>query len=281
MNLKKVVIVDDEYLIRELLQEKIDWERMNCELVLKASSASEVLDYIDDQEVDLVITDINMPNIDGMEMAKRIREHSPQIKIVVLTGYNDFEYAKKGIDIGVEGFILKPIDKDEVEPVIEKVIQKIDDEQGRMLAYNEQIQRLENERTTLEEELLKVKTDPTAHVSNKKETSENIIDVINAYIETNMTDSQLTMKGTAEKFFLNPSYLSRIYKKEMGISFKERLFDLRMEKAVELLKKTNMKVYEIGNSVGIEDPNYFSLCFKKYMNMSVSEFKKKLADESK
>ncbi len=84
------------------------------------------------------------------------------------------------------------------------------------------------------------------------------------------------MKGTAEKFFLNPSYLSRIYKKRMGESFKERLFNLRMEKAVILLKSTDMKVYEVGSQVGIEDPNYFSLCFKKYMNMSVSEFRKKL-----
>lgn len=108
---------------------------------------------------------------------------------------------------------------------------------------------------------------------------ENIIDAINAYMLENIGNSELSQKGTAEKFFLNPSYLSRMYKKQMGVSFKERLFKLRMEEAVELLKTTDMKVYEIGSQVGIEDPNYFSLCFKKFMNMSVSEYRKQLAEK--
>ncbi len=151
MNRKRVVIVDDEYLIRELLHEKIDWDKLQCEIVHKASCASEVYDFIDEEEVDLIITDINMPYIDGMTMSKRIKNEYPKIKIIVLTGYNEFDYAKQGIDIGIEGFILKPIDKDEVEPVIEKVIQKIDSELRQELEYNQLVERIEEDKPYLKE----------------------------------------------------------------------------------------------------------------------------------
>lgn len=286
MPMKKVVIVDDEYLIRELLEEKIDWTSLGCQIVLKASSGAEVLDYIDGEVVDLIITDINMPYMDGLEMARRVRGNFPKVKIIVLTGYSDFDYAKKGIEIGVEGFILKPIDKAEVEPVIEKTVKLINEEHEKHIEHQrlkEVNYTLEEENYDLEEKLVQAEADIEAKNNHgeKEESSENVIDAVNAYIEEHMTDSGLTMKGTADKFFLNPSYLSRIYKKKMGYSFKERLFQLRMEKAEELLKNTDMKVYEVGNRVGIEDPNYFSLCFKKYKDMSISQYRKHMAKEGR
>jgi len=286
MGMKKVAIVDDEYLIRELLEDKIDWASLGCEIVLKASTGAEVLDYIDGERIDLIITDINMPYMDGLEMARRVREDYPKVRFIVLTGYSDFEYARKGIEIGVEGFILKPIDKKEVESVIEKTVKKIDEATQKLLEHQrlkEVNYTLEEENYDLEEKLVQAEAGIEAKNSDgyQQESPENVIDAVNAYIEENMTDNSLTMKGTAERFYLNPSYLSRIYKKKMGYSFKDRLFQLRMEKAEELLKNTDMKVYEVGSRVGIEDPNYFSLCFKKFKNMSVSQYRKHLAKEGR
>ncbi len=281
MTYKHVVIVDDEYLIRELLYNKIDWEALGCQVVLKAPSASIVLDYIEEHHVDMIITDINMPFIDGMEMARRIKDTNPDIKVIVLTGYNEFDYAVKGIEVGVEGFILKPIDKEEVETVLKKAIDKINTEQKKEIDAKERIRNLEEERYSLEEEIIEItsKIKETDHSTDEESpigNSEDVIDQVDQYIMKHMADSKLTLKGTAEHFFLNASYLSRTYKQRMGISFKERLFNLRMEKAVDLLQGTNMKVYEVANAVGIEDPNYFSLCFKKYKDMSVSDYKKSI-----
>jgi len=102
----------------------------------------------------------------------------------------------------------------------------------------------------------------------------NMIDEINDYIKEHLDDFDLTLKGTAEKFYINSSYLSRIYKKQTGKSFKEKVISLRMEEAIRLLKSTDLKVYEVSYRIGIQDPNYFSLSFRKYMNMSISEYRK-------
>ncbi len=107
----RVLIVDDEYLIRELLKKQVDWGKVACDIVDEASCAAEVFDILEEMHVDLIITDINMPNTDGLEMSKLILESYPKIKIIILTGYDKFEYAQTGIDLGIADYILKPIQK--------------------------------------------------------------------------------------------------------------------------------------------------------------------------
>lgn len=97
---------------------------------------------------------------------------------------------------------------------------------------------------------------------------------IESYIDTHICDPELTLKNTADAFYLNASYLSRLYKQRTGQSFKQYVIEKRMLIAVELLKSTEKKVYEISEDVGITDPNYFGVCFKKYMGKSVSEYRK-------
>ena len=103
--------------------------------------------------------------------------------------------------------------------------------------------------------------------------NKTIDDILN-YLVENMGDKNLSLSGIAKVFFLNPSYFSRMFLKEAGINFKEYLIKIRIEKAVKLLRETEMKAYEIAEAIGIPDSNYFSTCFKKYMGLSVSEYKK-------
>ena len=110
-----------------------------------------------------------------------------------------------------------------------------------------------------------------------KKIDQFIIDV-KKYVDENFTDSDLTLANVAKVFYLNPSYLSRTFKKETGISFIEYLTTVRMEKALSLLRsKDHLKVFEIADAVGISNPNYFGTCFKKYTGMSVSEYKSKIS----
>ncbi len=94
------------------------------------------------------------------------------------------------------------------------------------------------------------------------------------YIDANLSDCELSLSFTAKHLYINPSYLSRMFKKEIGISFVEYITKIRMEKAIELLRKGELKVFEIADCIGISDSNYFSTCFKKYFGVSVSEYKK-------
>ena len=103
-----------------------------------------------------------------------------------------------------------------------------------------------------------------------------LIDDIRAYVGKHYADSGLSLTELAKTFFFNPSYLSRMFKKKAGVSFTEYLTEVRMEKALELLREKNLKAFEIAAAVGIPDPNYFSTCFKKYTGVSISEFRRSL-----
>ncbi len=91
----------------------------------------------------------------------------------------------------------------------------------------------------------------------------DMVDKVLVYINENYCNSNLSLKATAAEFFINPDYLSRIFKKKLNVSFKEYVFNKRMERAVKLIAETELRSYQIGEAVGIIDPNYFSVCFKK------------------
>ena len=110
------------------------------------------------------------------------------------------------------------------------------------------------------------------NIQNKK-VNQAIEDIKN-YMHENMSDPDMSLSHTAKKFFMNGSYLSRIFKQETGYTFVEYLTKIRMEKAIKLLKETDMKAYQVAESVGISNPHYFSICFKKWTGVSVNDFKK-------
>lgn len=102
-----------------------------------------------------------------------------------------------------------------------------------------------------------------------------LISSIKSYVDENYSDHNLTLANVAKKFYLNPSYLSRTFKKETGVSFIKYLTTARMDKALSLLAENeDAKVFEIADAVGISDPNYFGTCFKKYTGMSISEYRR-------
>ncbi|PQP83932.1 two-component system response regulator [Paenibacillus sp. PCH8] len=126
-----VLIVDDEYLIRNLLRMRIDWEKQGMRIVGEASNAQEALEWVDQQKPDIIFTDIYMPKMDGIELSRLILEKHPDIKIVVVTGHDEFEYARKSIQIGIVDFILKPIRSAELLTVTDKLKAMIGEERKR------------------------------------------------------------------------------------------------------------------------------------------------------
>lgn len=127
----KVLIVDDEYLIRNLIRMRIDWEQQGLTIVGEASNAHEALDMVDEKRPDIIFTDIYMPSINGIEFSRRVFEKYPDIKIVIVTGHDDFEYAHQSIKMGIADFILKPIRASDLLNVTDKLKYKIYEERMR------------------------------------------------------------------------------------------------------------------------------------------------------
>lgn len=126
----KVMIVEDETLERMLLKRYLEAEADAYEVVKEASFALEALEYLDEHAVDIVVTDINMPVMDGLEMARRIVNLDPGVQVIVITGYNDFDHAQRAIKIGVADYLVKPVDAKEFSAILSGVRDKLLIRQG-------------------------------------------------------------------------------------------------------------------------------------------------------
>lgn len=521
----KVLVVDDEPLVRQLIKCCIDWESYGLEIAGEASGALEGIELVKERKPDVVFTDIMMPVKSGLEFTRMIKEEAPSVRVVLVSGYDEFEYANKGIKLGVFDYILKPIDKEELIRIAKEVkadIQKermreeefarikeelwanahdiiekalytllveddcknaleclgyygisldqtvcqiavIDIERqeekigkieslvrfthcrkmiekyvseyegiyvfsadiGRIIILNnndgmefeqfceamrislekcldeklyigigkhynevtkmrqsyreasetlqykyvvggghtvcygdicfldqstpemdgdilrrlsffvrsgmdEDVNRMlgelfeqmkqagitkddavvyaikiimeilpvfhcvaENGRT-MDQDIssvitkiigLETLTDLWRFMANiliniskavKEEVSEKAVDVVGKvleYIENHYMEEDITLAQVAKNNYINSSYLSRVFKEKAGKPFSDYLFEIRMENAKRLLQQTNMKAYEIAEKVGIKDPPYFSVCFKKYTGKSVSQYR--------
>ncbi len=241
--MRRVMIVDDEMPVRKLLQASINWELLGLEVVGEAASGIEAINIIDDVNPDIVFVDINMPFMNGIEFTKMATSRYPDLYVIVLTGFDDFEYARECVRLPVVEYMLKPIVRSEVEKVLKRLVDEMD------------------------------KKTPSENCSEQEEAALNSFEIQNIvnYLKTNYKDSTINLASVAQQFGFNACYLSRKFKKEMGVSFLEYLMKCRMEHAKEL-KKSNLKMFETANEVGIPDPNYFGRCFKKYTGVSYSEY---------
>ncbi|WP_404429555.1 response regulator [Sutcliffiella horikoshii] len=129
----KVLISDDEIQIRKGIRMKMDWAQAGFEIVAEAANGQEALEILKEKEVDIVITDIRMPIMDGMQFVKRCHVEYPDIKVIVLSGYSDFEYAKSSMKAGVKDYLLKPVAPDELADALQRIRSEADMEKKKRL----------------------------------------------------------------------------------------------------------------------------------------------------
>jgi YesN/AraC family two-component response regulator len=240
----RVMLIDDEESARKLMRASMNWESLNMEVVGEAASGIEAINVIDDMKPDIAFVDISMPFMNGIEFTEVATKRYPDLIIIIMTAFDEFEYARKCVSLPVFEYMLKPIIRSEVQEVLKKVKKKLD------------------ERTDKEDNQ---DTEPSGEMEASS------IDQIKKYIEANYTDSKLNLTSVAQTFGFSASYLSRKFKQETGKNFVEFLTECRMNAAMKLAQ-TNMKMFNASNEVGIPDPNYFGRCFKKYTGMSYSEY---------
>jgi two-component system response regulator YesN len=124
----KLMIVDDEEEVRKGIVKKIDWNRFHFDIAGEAENGREALDIMEEHIPDVVITDISMPFMDGLELAKSVKENYPTVKTVILTGFDDFKFAQQAIKYGVSDYILKPVLPKDINEILKKLKNEIDGE---------------------------------------------------------------------------------------------------------------------------------------------------------
>lgn len=120
-----VLLTDDEQIILQTLTESISWQQLGVDKIYTASNGQQALDIMNEHRIDLLITDIKMPHMDGMELLTQVRSTYPAIHCILLTAYGEFEYARAAIQLGVENYLLKPFQQKELEGTIEKALDNI------------------------------------------------------------------------------------------------------------------------------------------------------------
>lgn len=237
-----IMIVEDEYLVRQGISSLVNFKKFNMQVIGEAENGLEAWEKIQAECPDIILTDINMPQMNGIKLAQLAREQYPQLHIIFLTGYDDFDYALSAVKLGADDYLLKPFSREDVEAMLIKVKEKLDREKKQQQVHE---------------------------LVEKAEFSD-----LEQAIHDRLADTELSLKSLAFQLGFNSSYLSVLIKKELGLPFQDYLIQERMKRAKLLLLTTDLKVYEIAEQVGFEDMNYFSQRFKQIVGVTPRQFKK-------
>lgn len=244
----KVVVVEDETMARKGIILTIDWSALGCVVVGEAANGEEGAALVARLAPDIVVTDVKMPRMDGVEMITKLRAEGCTAKFIILTAYSDFKYAQSALRLGVSDYLLKPLKDGELEDVV-RHIQGQEQNREAQAAADAPVLRL----------------NPVKNTKNKY--VEQAVQLIREHYREDINIS--TVAGELE---ISEGYLSRVFKKETDYTFTSYLTLYRMKIAMNLLKDCRVKVYEVAEQVGYSDTAYFSAQFKKVTGISPSEY---------
>lgn len=255
----KAIIIDDEAVNIRGLKRFIHWKDLGYEEPDSADCGQKGLEMLEQNEYDVIMVDICMPDISGLELLHRMqkKQKNDQADIIIISGFDEFEYAREAIRLGVCAYILKPVNIEEVEEKLRSCYAK---------KVRLKFEKGEEKNQTHVEEKRNIKT------INPK-----IFKIIR-YLDKNY-QKEITVNEISDLFEMNASYLSALFKKEVGMTLSSYLLMVRMEQAKKMLLETNERVNNIAYSLGYQSPAYFTEQFKKYFGCSPSQIKKKQVQE--
>ena len=262
----KVFIVDDERVIAKGLEKLVDWNGLGC-YTLSFTSSVEAYESAMRERPDILITDIKMPYMDGLELISKLKAADVKFAAIIISGFSEFEYARKGIELGVNAYIFKPVEQEELKSAVAQAIVQFE-KQDSILKELEKLKILyETANDEIKAESKTVIT-PMKVISEKND----MIDNIKEYIDTHFAEN-LSLPAISEHFYLNPFYMSQLFKKKTGHTYISYLTKKRIEKAKELLLEQDIKIYEVCHNVGYENVKHFSKVFEKLVGVKPSSYK--------
>lgn len=240
-----VVVVDDEKLIAKNIAKNIEKLSSNFQVVNIFSNGLDALDFIKENPPHVVFTDIRMPLMDGLELAKEMADINSPAKCVILTGYADFSYAKTAMQNGVVDYLLKPVNAEELEKVLKQL-------EVSLIAANPDF--------VIEED--------------QSKSPEELVELIKEYVHNHYKEP-IDLNVLADNMGFSPSYLTKIFTKYEETTPSKYIRNYRMNIAKQMLSlDTNLD--KIAEAVGYTDPFHFSKSFKQTFGMSPSEYRKTL-----
>ncbi|WP_018883595.1 response regulator transcription factor [Paenibacillus massiliensis] len=243
----RTIIVEDEALIRRNVSRKFRELDSRFEVIGEARNGQEALKLMEQAVPDLVVTDIQMPIMNGLELAKHLYFAYPHVKIVILSGHHEFEYARQAITYKVEDYLLKPLTEEQLRALLHSLEIKL----GRV---NDSLARV-------------------SAVTDEQLQAEDITEAVKLYLKQNYMH-EITLQDMAGQLHFSVDYLGKCFKKVTGETPLKYLTGLRLNEAKRMLVTCgDMDIKHVGKSVGYSDPHYFSRIFKNKTGMYPSEYR--------
>lgn len=251
----RLIIAEDEDIIRKGLVYSIPWADMECTVVGEACNGEEGVALIKEHRPDIVIADINMPVMDGLEMIRQTYEEY-DYSAIILSGYSTFEYAQQAIRYGVLGYLLKPL---QLSGIRETIARAQKEQKVRQTYINKKLSQDDWKNMDL------------IKASGKKEVEDSVTKQMLEFISDNY-QNKIVMRDVVEMMNYSETFLNKKFKDSMGTTFIEYLNRYRIQKALEMLRE-GIPVQEVAWRCGIGEYKYFGAVFKKYIGCSPKEYR--------
>lgn len=238
----KLLVADDESTVRSFFKILISKEHLPVASLAEAENGLEAVRLAKELNPDLLFLDIRMPGLDGLQAAEMILKENPAAHIVIVSAYNEFEYARTAFRAGVDDYLLKPVKPAEVADII---------------------------RSTAERRRRKADADAAQAVKTPA-----LVRLVYDYVVQNLA-RPFQLKDIAQAVFVSSYHLSRTFKQLTGQSITDYIQEQRLLKAEEILLTTDRSITEVAGMVGFNDAAYFATCFKNKTGISPLQYRKK------
>lgn len=250
-----LIVIDDEEYVTSSLRKYITQQHPQFHVTGTFTNAEDALSFLRRNGADVIITDIRMPHMDGLQMLEQVRQFLPDTCILVISGYSEFEYAKKACSFNVRNYLLKPIDFQELSANLDAI--------EKHLSKNTPVVPAPSSTET--------KNPAHGMVSNVGVEDDSVIQYAKNYIRTHFADN-ISRETVAKAVYLDGAYFSRLFKQKTGQSYIDFLTEVRMQKAIELLS-TQMSITDISTAVGYLHRNQFISNFRKYTGYTPNDYR--------
>lgn len=244
LNHYNVLLVEDEMLLMQSLSRHIESLEAGFKVVCQASNGEDALKCLKKENIHLVMTDIRMPVMDGLALAKRIHEQYPHILTVILTGYADFDYAREALKQGVFDYMLKPVTMEDLENTL-----------GRVRLHLQKFYELEEDPALVGKD------------------AEEIVEYTVLYMREHYMDD-IDISSFSASLGFTSAYLTKLFNRYKGDTQLKYLTDIRIHEAKRLLTDTGLPIREVGERVGYPDQFHFSKTFRKLTGLNPTAYRK-------
>ena len=270
----RVLLADDEQIERMALARRLMRRFGDSLQISEATDGKEAVELYQKEHSQIIIMDISMPELNGVEAAEQIRSMDEDCVIVFLTAYDEFSYAKRAIVIRALDYLLKPCDEEELAAVMEEAMRLTD----KAVHNKENPTGNRAEMTEAEKEAEKRREQwpwhPDAEAPKDPETERmnQVAEKIRTYIRENYMN-EISMQDAARQFNYSDAYFCKLFKQCFDQNFTSYLTNFRINEAKRLLKDKNISIKDAGMKVGYYDSNYFAKVFKRVTGMIPSEYR--------